>query len=173
MDPVKMLAREDEILDKLWNGLNSIPNLNLLAANQPKRLGIFSFYIDDLHYNLAVRLLNDRFGIQVRGGCSCAGTYGHYLLHVDQQTSDEITNAISSGDLSSKPGWVRLSIHPTMLDSEVDYIIESVRSMAENFQEWAQDYEYSAKTNEYAFKDGSFSKDLNNKICKLFEDSLV
>lgn len=173
MDPAKIVAREEEIVHKLWTGLKDIPNLRILAANQSKRLGVLSFYIDDLHYNLAVRLLNDRFGIQVRGGCSCAGTYGHFLLHVDQQTSDEITNAITAGDLSSKPGWVRLSIHPTMLDTEVDYLIESVKSLAENFNEWEKDYEYSAKTNEYAFGDGSFSEELNDKICNIFEGSLT
>ena len=172
MDPQKVVAREEEIVEKMWAGLSAIPNLNLLAANQPKRLGVLSFYIDDLHYNLAVRLLNDRFGIQVRGGCSCAGTYGHFLLHVDQQTSDQITSAISAGDLSSKPGWVRMSIHPTMTDSEVDYLIESVKSLAENFKEWEKDYVYCAKTNEYAFRDQSFSEDLNTKICNLFEGSL-
>jgi len=168
-----MLAREEEILEKIWPQLLAIPNLNLLAANHAKRLGVISFYIENLHYNLAVRLLNDRFGIQVRGGCSCAGTYGHFLLHVDQQTSDAITSAISAGDLSSKPGWVRLSIHPTMLDSEADYLVESIKSLAENFRVWAEDYEYSPKTNEYGFKDSAFSENLNEKICRLFEGSLA
>jgi len=173
MNPVKMLAREDEIVERIWDGLSTIPNLRLLASNHPKRLGVVSFYIENLHYNLAVRLLNDRFGIQVRGGCSCAGTYGHYLLHVDQQTSDEITDAISSGDLSAKPGWVRLSIHPTMLDNEVDFLVESVTALASSFSIWEKDYEYSAKTNEYAFKDSNIAEDLNTKICELFETPLA
>ncbi|MDZ7846599.1 MAG: hypothetical protein U5L96_07440 [Owenweeksia sp.] len=53
-----------------------------MRAEHRQRLGVISFYIDDLHYNVGVKMLNDRFGIQTRGGCSCAGTYGHYLLNV-------------------------------------------------------------------------------------------
>ncbi len=173
MDPEKILAREEEQVKKIWDNLNDFPRVNLLANNHPHRLGVISFYIDGLHYNLGVRLLNDRFGIQVRGGCSCAGTYGHYLLHVDQQTSDEITQSISAGDLSAKPGWIRMSIHPTMSDEEIDFLIKAVKELAENFEDWAQDYEYSAKTNEYAFKDGSVAQDLNTSICNLFETSLA
>jgi selenocysteine lyase/cysteine desulfurase len=111
--------REEELLDIVWDELNSIPNLNVLANNIRERLGIISFYIDDLHYNLAVKILNDRYGIQVRGGCSCAGTYGHYLLGVDEDTSHKITNKINEGDLSEKPGWIRLSLHPTMTNEEL------------------------------------------------------
>ena len=86
----QMLEREHEILEQVFNMLGNVPNINILAPQHTDRLGVISFYIDDLHYNLGVKLLNDRFGIQTRGGCSCAGTYGHFLLHVDQQTSNEL-----------------------------------------------------------------------------------
>ena len=82
------------------NMLNSIPELHILASDIDDRLGVLSFYIENVHYNLIVKLLNDRYGIQVRGGCSCAGTYGHYLLHVDPTRSNRITEKISKGDLS-------------------------------------------------------------------------
>jgi selenocysteine lyase/cysteine desulfurase len=167
-----MIAREKEQLDILWKGLEKIPNLHLLAHNQPERLGVISFYIDDLHYNLGVRLLNDRYGIQVRGGCSCAGTYGHYLLHVDHDTSDAITEAISLGDLSAKPGWIRMSIHPTMAEEEIHYLLQAVKELAEYFPEWAKDYEYSAKTNEYAFKNPEFEQLQQRNIEHLFEQQL-
>ena len=97
--------------------------------------------------------MNDYFGIQVRGGCSCAGTYGHYLLHVDYYTSNKITSKINKGDLSEKPGWVRLSLHPTTSDGEIDYIIDAVKKVAENAHEWQKDYEYVSAKNEYAFKE--------------------
>ena len=169
----QMLAREEEQLEILWKGLKKIPNLHLLARNQPKRLGVLSFYIEDLHYNLGVRLLNDKFGIQVRGGCSCAGTYGHYLLHVDHDTSDAITEAISFGDLSAKPGWIRLSIHPTMSEAEIRYLLKSIEDLAQNFHVWEKDYEYSPKTNEYAFKEGNFVRDQQKRIEEMFTESLV
>jgi len=44
-----------------------------------------------VHYNLVVRLLNDKFGIQTREGCPYAGTYGQILLNVNHDKSQEIT----------------------------------------------------------------------------------
>ena len=115
---------------------------------------IFSFFIDDAHYNLIVKLLNDRFGIQTRGGCSCAGTYGHYLLHVDIQTSKAIEHQIIEGCLIDRPGWVRMSIHPTITNDEVAFICESIQLTAQNFKTWKEDYEYQASTNEFVHKSG-------------------
>ena len=144
-----MLAREEEQLAIIWNVFDQIPNLNLLANQHRQRLGVISFYINNLHYNLGVRILNDRYGIQVRGGCSCAGTYGHYLLNVDQQFSHSITDKISRGDLTDKPGWIRMSIHPVMSNEEVQYIADAIKALAENHLEWAKDYEYNPRTNEF------------------------
>ncbi len=141
--------REAYLVAKLFAGLKSIPGLHILADGVTDRLPIISFYIDDIHYNLIVRLLNDRYGIQVRGGCSCAGTYGHYLLHVDQSTSKEITEHIDHGDLSMKPGWVRASLHPTTLDSEAEAFISALREIREHAKEWEREYTYSPTTNEY------------------------
>ncbi len=152
MDWEKMMEREKEQVEKLLTAFRKIPGMNILANNVDERLGAISFYIDGLHFNLVVRLLNDYFGVQVRGGCSCAGTYGHYLLHVDYYTSNKITNKINKGDLSEKPGWVRLSIHPTTSSGEIDYIIDAVKQVAENANEWEKDYEYVAAKNEYFFK---------------------
>ena len=150
-----MLRREHEILDHIFEELEDVDGLNILAPQHKKRLGVISFYIDDLHYNLGVKLLNDRFGIQTRGGCSCAGTYGHYLLHVDQATSNELTNEISIGDLIRKPGWIRMSIHPTTTCEEVDYVCRSIKELCEHHNEWAEDYDYDRFTNEFTHK--SFS----------------
>lgn len=151
----KMLEREHEVLDQVFNRLGDVPNINILAPHIKSRLGVVSFYIDDLHYNLGVKLLNDRFGIQTRGGCSCAGTYGHFLLHVDQETSNELTSEISIGDLARKPGWIRMSIHPTTTCEEIEYVCESIKALAENHEEWAKDYDYDRYTNEFNHK--SFS----------------
>ena len=144
-----ILDREHELISKVFEELAPVENINILAGQHQDRLGVISFYIDDLHYNLGVKLLNDRFGIQTRGGCSCAGTYGHFLLHVDQQMSHELTNEISIGDLVRKPGWIRMSIHPTTTDEEMAFVCESIKALAENHTEWAKDYEYQGKTNEF------------------------
>ena len=97
-------------------------------------------------------MLNDRFGIQVRGGCSCAGTYGHYLLEVEQNVSNILTAQISNGDLTNKPGWIRMSIHPTMTNEEVEYICDALESLVENHVVWSQDYKYDVRTNEFTHR---------------------
>lgn len=144
-----ILKREHELIDKLWDELNAIPNLHILANNIKDRLSIISFYVDDLHYNLAVKLLNDKFGIQTRGGCSCAGTYGHYLLSVDKDFSHAITSEISCGILDKKPGWIRMSLHPTTSNVELDFVVNAIKQLCRNHMEWGRDYLYNAQTNEY------------------------
>jgi selenocysteine lyase/cysteine desulfurase len=148
----QMLEREHEILEQVFNRLGNVDNINILAPQHTNRLGVISFYIDNLHYNLGVKLLNDRFGIQTRGGCSCAGTYGHFLLHVDQATSNELTNEISIGDLARKPGWIRMSIHPTTSCEEIEYVCKSIQELAKHHEEWAKDYDYDRFTNEFVHK---------------------
>ena len=164
----RMLEREHEILHQVFSILEDVPNINILAPQHKNRLGVVSFYIDDLHYNLAVKLLNDKFGIQTRGGCSCAGTYGHYLLHVDQETSHELTDQISLGDLVRKPGWIRMSIHPTTTCDEIEFVCNSIIELTENFKDWSLDYNYNKHTNEFVHK--SFSgQSRQEKISNWFE----
>lgn len=149
MGTERIHIREKELTEIAFRELTGVKGLHILADNINERLGVFSFYIDNIHHNLFTRLLNDRFGIQVRGGCSCAGTYGHFLLRVDFSLSKEITDRIEAGDLSMKPGWIRLSLHPTMTDEELMFISRSIKEVAENGQEWAADYVYDRHTNEY------------------------
>ncbi|MCG8410086.1 MAG: aminotransferase class V-fold PLP-dependent enzyme [Bacteroidales bacterium] len=147
-----MENREKELIPRAFKGLKSIPGVHILADNVIDRIGALSFYIENVHYNLVVKILSDRFGIQVRGGCACAGTYGHFLLDVGYDYSKEITDLINHGDLSQKPGWIRWSIHPTTLDSEVDYFIYAVEEIAKNHKMWFNDYEYNKRTNEFVNK---------------------
>lgn len=154
MDCERMRARERELLPRIFDELRRVPRLHLLAGHIEERLGIVSFYLEHVHYNLVVKLLNDRFGVQMRGGCSCAGTYGHYLLHVDPNRSHAITDKIDHGDFSEKPGWVRMSIHPTMTDADLAFVLDAVRQVAANGQDWGRDYTYSARTNEFQHASG-------------------
>ena len=144
-----ILKREHYLLGKVWNAFDRLPNLHVLAGNVRDRLGIISFYIDDLHHNLAVKLLNDKFGIQMRGGCSCAGTYGHYLLKVSKPKSNQITHLINQGDLTVKPGWIRMSIHPVMSDVELEYILDAVSQLCHQHKMWARDYEIDIHSGEF------------------------
>ncbi len=155
MNVDKIRLREKELIKFALSELKKIPGLHILASNIEDRLGAISFYIEDIHYNLIVKLLNDRFGVQVRGGCSCAGTYGHYLLHVDPNHSKIISDKIDEGDLSEKPGWVRLSVHPTMTDEELKIIVDGITQIVSNISEWCKDYIYDKTRNEFFHKNSN------------------
>lgn len=142
-----ILKREEEILKKVFARLGKIDNLHILAPNLTHRIGAVSFYIVDLHYNLGVKLLSDYYGVQVRGGCACAGTYGHFLLNIDQERSTAIINQILQGELFVRPGWIRLSIHPTLSDAEVETIISGIEDIAANHKTLALKYNYVGTKN--------------------------
>ncbi len=147
----KILAREHELNDYIFGQLEPIKNLHLLAGQHHNRLGIFSFYVEDVHFNLIVKLLNDKYGIQTRGGCSCAGTYGHFLLHVDQHRSHDFKAQIQEGCLVERPGWIRMSIHPTITNKEIVFVCNSIKEVVDNYKEWQKDYTYQAATNEFVY----------------------
>ena len=159
-----ILEREHQQLDVLWDLIAPLPNLHILAHQHRDRLGVVSFYIDDLHFNLAVKLLNDKFGIQARGGCSCAGTYGHYLLHIDPGRSRRITDLIDKGDYSEKPGWVRISLHPTLTDQEVRYIGESIQALAQNYPSWREEYDFDPACLELVPKESNPDQDIRQAM---------
>jgi selenocysteine lyase/cysteine desulfurase len=142
-------ARERQIVGQVFARLAPCSRVKILAGQHRERLPVFSFYLPGLHYNLVVRLLNDRFGIQARGGCSCAGTYGHYLLNMDPEQSHRITDRIDAGDLTDKPGWVRVSFHPVMSDAEVAAVCDAIVQIAEHGDEWAHDYRQRPGENDF------------------------
>ncbi len=158
--------REEELLARLFEGMHKIPDVNILAGNIHDRLAVVSFYYPQIHYNLVVKLLSDRYGIQARGGCACAGTYGHFLLDVDFEKSRSITEKINTGDLSDKPGWIRLSLHPTMTNKEVNIMLKALSEIRENHEKWGKDYHYISRKNE--FRHQSVKEDHAGMVKKWF-----
>ena len=92
------------------------------------------------------------------GGCSCAGTYGHFLLHVNELTSKAIEQKILEGCLMERPGWVRMSIHPTMTTAEIDFICDAIKQIALNHKEWGKDYTQNLAKNEFEHKEGNLQE---------------
>jgi selenocysteine lyase/cysteine desulfurase len=152
MTVAKIAEREDHLRRILMSGLAELPSVRILEPHIKQRLCIVSFYMENIHFNLIVRLLSDRFGIQARGGCSCAGTYGHVLLDVDQKQSAEIVAKLNAGDLSSKPGWVRISLHPTNTDEEAFYILDAIAEIEKNIHDWQHDYEFLPQLGDFRLK---------------------
>ncbi|MBT8076271.1 MAG: aminotransferase class V-fold PLP-dependent enzyme [Gammaproteobacteria bacterium] len=133
--------REHEILEKVFSRWLSNPGIEILGNQDPaRRVGIVSFNIRTsnnkagtmqyLHPKFVTTLLNDLFGIQSRAGCSCAGPYGHRLLDIDDETSEEYRACVTGGFSGIKPGWCRVSMHYVMDDLEVDYLLDAVDFVA-------------------------------------------
>ncbi len=144
--------REDEMVERIFTTLDNVENLHVLADHIKDRLGVFSFNIDSIHHDLVCQILNDRYGIQMRSGCSCAGTYGHYLLHISQQKSMEIIKELEHDHYLKKPGWVRMSLHPTMTNKEIDFVLDALMEISANVESFSKDYHYDHQTNRFLHK---------------------
>ena len=112
------------------------PNIFILGDLEADRLGFLAFHIRYkgrfLHHNFVVALLNDLFGIQSRGGCSCAGPYGHDLLELHEEKSQQYMVELAKGNVGSKPGWVRLNFNYFIPKEECDFIMKSIIWISEN-----------------------------------------
>ncbi len=126
------------------------PRIQILGNREARRLSIVSFLIRHgeyyLHHNFVVALLNDLFGIQARGGCSCAGPYGHRLLGIGLDHSSRFKNAINSGCEGIKPGWVRINFNYFIPEEVFQFLVEAVEFIADHGWKLLQMYEFEAET---------------------------
>jgi len=152
-------AREAVFLRRAVEAWQQEPTIEILGNLSAERLSIVSFTVRTeggrhLHHNFVVALLNDLFGIQARGGCSCAGPYGHALLGIDLQRSQEFEREIGRGCEGIKPGWVRVNFNYFISDTVADYVIEAVRLVARDGWRLLGDYDFDATSGRWRHHDG-------------------
>lgn len=152
-------AREDEFLQRAVRAWQQEPGLEILGNLDAERLSILSFVVRGrdrayLHHNFVVALLNDLFGIQARGGCSCAGPYGHRLLGIDLERSHAFEREITGGCEGIKPGWVRVNFNYFISDTAADYVIDAVRLVARDGWRLLGDYTFDPDTGLWRHRDG-------------------
>ncbi|MDX6750371.1 aminotransferase class V-fold PLP-dependent enzyme [Geminicoccaceae bacterium 1502E] len=127
-------ARETRLADRLRAAWQAIPEIEILGPREAPTVGIFAFNVRVgeklLHHNLVVAMLNDLFGIQARGGCSCAGPYGHELLGIGDATARAHERAVARGLSAFRPGWARLGVNYFFAEETVDYIADAVAFVA-------------------------------------------
>lgn len=133
----EMAERESVLNAHFFAGLDQIDGVQLLADAMRDRLSVFSLVIEGLHYTQAVRRLSHDFGIEARGGCSCAGTYGHHLLGIDRDASRRFSERLEQGDMSARPGWVRLSFHPMNTLADLNRVLTALAELAARPEEIA------------------------------------
>jgi selenocysteine lyase/cysteine desulfurase len=126
--------REEAFIDRAIAAWSGEPSIGILGNPALPRLSIVSFTVRHagryLHHNLVVAILNDLFGIQSRGGCSCAGPYGHRLLGIDIETSHAFEREVARGCEGIKPGWVRVNFNYFISEAVFDFLVRAVSLVA-------------------------------------------
>jgi hypothetical protein len=157
---VETIRRQEErFLHRAIAAWQQEPAIELLGNLDRERLSIVSFVVGSptgrrLHHNYVVALLNDLFGIQSRGGCSCAGPYGHRLLGIDLDRSHAFEREITGGCEGIKPGWVRMNFNYFVSDEVVDYLIDAVLLVAREGWRLLGDYLFEPATGLWRHRDG-------------------
>jgi len=150
--------REGALVRRAFDRWLANPNIEILGNQDPDlRIGIISFNLKDhsgryLHPKFVTSLLNDLFGIQSRAGCSCAGPYGHRLLNIDHETSEQYRKWIVKGLCGIKPGWCRVSLHYAMDDLEADFILDAVEFVANHGHHFLSLYNFDLRSGAWTHK---------------------
>jgi hypothetical protein len=152
-------AVEDDFLSRAMESWKQHPNIQVLGNPDAERLSIVSFVVKRpggkyLHHNAVVAILNDLFGIQSRGGCSCAGPYGHRLLGIDIETSHEYEREIARGCEGIKPGWVRVNFNYFISETVFQYIVRAVELVADHGWKLVPQYRFSLETGLWRHENG-------------------
>ena len=152
-------SHEEAFLRRAVKAWQQEPSIQILGNLEAERLSIISFVIRApsgryLHHNFVVALLNDLFGIQSRGGCSCAGPYGHRLLGIDLDQSREFDREITQGCEGIKPGWVRVNFNYFISEAVFSYIVETVRLVAKDGWRLMGDYRFEPSTGLWRHRKG-------------------
>jgi selenocysteine lyase/cysteine desulfurase len=157
--------REESFLQRAIASWSDNPNLEILGNTESERLSIVSFVVRRgsryLHHNFVVALLSDLFGIQARGGCSCAGPYGHRLLGIDIERSHAFAREISRGCEGIKPGWVRVNFNYFITEGVFRYILDAVHLVADAGHRLLGDYDFDPVTGVWRHRAGLAAPDLS------------
>lgn len=167
-------AREEHFLRRAIESWRANPNIEILGNIDAERLSIVSFVVRRpggryLHHNFVVTLLNDLFGIQSRGGCSCAGPYGHRLLGIDIERSHRFEQEIVAGCEGIKPGWVRVSFAYFISEAVFDYLVEAVHLVASHGWALLPEYRFDPHTGLWRHRGGLVEPPL--RLSQLHYDS--
>jgi selenocysteine lyase/cysteine desulfurase len=151
-------AREEQLWRHVLRRWADSPGIEVLGNHRSRRLSIISFRIRHgqryLHHNFVVALLNDVFGIQARGGCSCAGPYGHRLLAIGAARSHALREEIGHGCDGVKPGWTRVNLNYFISAAAADYIAAAVELIAADGYRLLPAYRFDPHTGLWRHADG-------------------
>ncbi|HLO36330.1 MAG TPA: aminotransferase class V-fold PLP-dependent enzyme, partial [Candidatus Deferrimicrobium sp.] len=168
--------REESFIHRAIERWERNPNIQILGSHSLPRLSIVSFVVRHagryLHHNFVVALLNDLFGIQSRGGCSCAGPYGHRLLGIDIDSSHEFQREIARGCEGIKPGWVRVNFNYFLSEAVFEFILDAVDLVATDGWRLLPEYRFEAATGLWRHVAGTAEPPLSLRDVRYEEGSM-
>lgn len=148
---------EEDMVRRALKRWSDHPDIEILGDIDAPRTSIISFQVmwkgRPLHFGVVVAMLNDLFGIQLRGGCSCAAPYGHVLLDLDMEYSRTIKGIVDEGHIIMKPGWVRLNFNYFIGEETFEYLLRAVELIAEHGWKLLGHYYYDTARNIWFYKD--------------------
>jgi len=151
-------ALEESFIRRAIASWRDNPHISILGNLDAWRLSIVSFMVRHgdgyLHHNFVVALLNDLLGVQARGGCSCAGPYGHRLLGIDLDTSQEFQSEINRGCEGIKPGWVRVNFNYFISEASFDFLLRAVHLIADHGWKLLPDYRFEPDSGQWVHRAG-------------------
>lgn len=165
----ELTAREHELFGRALARLRPNERLHLLGNPDAARLAFLSFLVftergEQLHPRFVVRLLNDLFGIQARGGCACAGPYGHVLLGIDDEQSERYMQCALSNLDGIKPGWTRLNLAPWATDDEVEFLLSAIEFVAQYGERFVPQYHFNWSTGAWTHERDTAPPDLFGSV---------
>ncbi|AQQ67182.1 aminotransferase [Microbulbifer agarilyticus] len=159
--------READFVARALARWNEHENIEILGSTEAPRLSIVSLRVkyqqQDLHYSFVVALLNDLFGIQVRGGCSCAGPYGHSLLGMSMQQSKAIEAQLLEGNMVLRPGWVRLNFNYFIDEETFEYLLRAVELVAEHGWKLLPYYHFDSSNGTWRYQKQALAPEVSLK----------
>ena len=149
--------KEAEHLERALSRFDEIDTIRVLGKRDAPRLSIVSFMVHHqegyLHHNFVVRLLNDLFGVQARGGCSCAGPYGHRLLGIDMVHSAAYRDVVLQGCEGIKPGWTRVNLNYFISEKRLNFILDAIAFVATEGWRFLPLYRFNMQTGLWTHRD--------------------
>jgi selenocysteine lyase/cysteine desulfurase len=157
--------REVDFIQRAIASWSANPNIAILGNKAAWRLSIVSFIVRHreayLHHNFVVALLNDLFGIQSRGGCGCAGPYGHRLLGIDVETSKEFEREIVRGCEGIKPGWVRVNFNYFLSETQFQFLLDAIHLVANDGWRLLPHYRFDPDTGEWRHRNAAAKRSMS------------
>lgn len=171
LGPEYLAKRQAELKNRATGKWSEQTSIRVLGHQTAQRLPIFSFQVLDekgelVQHQLFTRMLSDLYGIQARGGCACAGPYGHDLLGIDADQSAQMRREIQEGNPLARPGWVRLNFSYLLDDEKANFIIESVIELANSASKYIDNYVFDHATGSFLHRDEmKLDASLQSAVC--------